>query len=308
MSGLLRPCRIEGRGRTRYRTEVRHARLEHVGLTAVRLGGPARVRVSAEKDISLVQVPMRGAFATDYGGGRVEQFAQGRAAQIVGADAPIQLDFQPGTRMLIIDLRPPQLEVMGGAARFFRLARRSPVLPLNNKRAAQLLRLLEFLLTEIEMSDDLPSSPVAARMEQMLIAVIGALLDDDAETPASAALLPALGRAEAFMAAHLDADLSPDQIAAAAGISTRSLHRLFRIHRATTPVLTLKQMRLDRVRADIMAGRVGPDGLTGLAMRCGINHMGLFAADFRNRFGCLPSRMLADYRAGAACNDTGHIL
>ena len=69
MSGLLRPCRVQGRARTRYRTEILHGKLDCVGLTSVSLGGPAQVRVSGEKGISLLQIPLRGGFAATDGRG-----------------------------------------------------------------------------------------------------------------------------------------------------------------------------------------------------------------------------------------------
>ncbi|CAM3366203.1 AraC family transcriptional regulator [Paracoccus nototheniae] len=296
MSGLLRPCKVQGRARTRYRTEVLHGRLGQVGLTTVSLGGEAQVRVSAEKGISLLQIPLRGAFsATDRYGGQM-QFAEGRAAQIVGPDSEIQLDFRPDTRMLIVDLCAPQLEAIGGRALFSRVARDRPAMPLTGQGAARLLRLLDFLLAEVGAGTPHPEADL--RLEQALILLIGAFLQTEAPDPARpVGPLPlSLRRAEGFMAAHLDLDLTPARIAEAAGTSLRSLHRVFRTHRATTPLLALKSMRLDRARDEIAAGRVGGDGLTGLALRCGFNHMGLFAADFRQRFGQLPSRMAQDRR------------
>ncbi|WP_374300795.1 AraC family transcriptional regulator [Paracoccus sp. (in: a-proteobacteria)] len=289
MSGLLRPCRVEGRARTRYRTEVLHGRLDRVGLTTVSLGGAAQVRVSAEKGISLLQIPLRGGFsATDRRGGTLH-FAQGIAAQLVGPDAPVRLDFQPGTRMLIVDLGPQHLDAIGGAALFSRIARDRPSVALTGEVAARMLRLLDFLLEDIEMQQG--ESGTEAGMEQALIAVIGALLDQGGARDGGPDPSPGLlRRAERFMSAHLDMDLTPALIAEAAGTSTRSLHRAFRSHRGVTPMVALKAMRLDRARADIEAGRIGTDGLTGLAMRCGFNHMGLFAADYRQRFGVLPSQ------------------
>ncbi|MTE01586.1 helix-turn-helix domain-containing protein [Paracoccus sp. YIM 132242] len=308
MSGLLRPCRVEGRARTRYRTEVLHGRLDRVGLTSVSLGGPAQVRVSAEKGISLLQVPLRGGFAATDRRGATRHFSQGAAAQIVAPDAPVLLEFQPGTRMLIVDLGPQQLEAMGGAALFSRIARDRPAVALTSGAAARMLRLLTFLLAEIEMQQaDAPAdAAIEAAMEQALVAVIGAMLDGGRADLRPAAADPGpdmLRRAEAFMAAHLDLDLTPARIAEAAGTSLRSLHRAFRVHRGTTPLTALKAMRLDRARAEIEAGRIGGDGLTGLAMRCGFGHMGLFAADYRQRFGVLPSRMAQGRQRGGLFQD-----
>lgn len=301
MSSLLRPCRVQGRARTRYKTEVLHGRLDCVGLTSVSLGGPAQVRVSAEKGISLLQIPLRGSFAATDGRGATHRFVHGGAAHIVAPDAPILLDFEPGTRMLIIDLRQEQLEAVGGSSLFTRLARDRPSLALTSTAAGRMLRLLNFLLGEIEMDEahGRIDRGVEAALEQALITVIGTALDAVCAdlSPAQSNSGPdMLRRAERFMAAHLDMDLTPALIAEAAGTSTRSLHRAFRSYRTTSPLIALKALRLNRARAEIEAGRIGSDGLTGVAMRCGFTHMGQFSSDYRQRFGVLPSQAAKEWR------------
>jgi AraC-like DNA-binding protein len=295
MSDLLRPCRVRGSARTRYQTEILHGRLDRVGLTSVSLGGPAQVQVSAEKGISLLQIPLHGGFSATDKRGATRLFTQGETAQIVAPDTPLVLDFQPGTRMLIVDLGSQHLEAIGGAALFSRIARDHPAVGLTGATAARMLRLLNFLLIEIEMQPACPGADSATKsaMEQALLAVIGAMLDmshSDTRQREDDFGSDLLRRAESFMAAHLDLALTPIQIAEAARTSVRSLHRAFRNHRGTTPLAALRGMRLDHIRAEIEAGRIGCNGLTGLAMRCGFNHMGLFAADYRERFGVLPSK------------------
>ena len=300
MSGLLRPCRVQGRARTRYRTEILHGKLDCVGLTSVSLGGPAQVRVSGEKGISLLQIPLRGGFAATDGRGATHHFVRGGAAHVVAPDSSVLLDFQPGTRMLIVDLRQQQLDAMGGAALFMRVARDRPSVSLSSATAARMLRLLDYLLAEIEMQqvEGQADRGVEAAMEQALITVIGTALDAGCaglSLPGADSCPDILRRAEHFMAAHLDMELTPALIAEAAGTSTRSLYRAFRCHRATTPLMALKALRLDRARAEIEAGRTGSDGLTGLAMRCGFGHMGQFSSDYRQRFGILPSHAAKEH-------------
>ena len=58
----------------------------------------------------------------------------------------------------------------------------------------------------------------------------------------------------------------------------------------TSPLAYLHDLRLDRVRVDLAAG-AGP--VTDVAMRWGLHHMGRFAADYKRRFGELPSQTAA---------------
>lgn len=302
MSSLLRPCRAEERRGARYRTEVLHERMGSLGLTAVRIGGHARIRVAPDRSLSLLQIPIAGAFASHLARQDSERYAAGACAQLVDASAPLELDFDEATRMLIIDLTPAQIEAFGGAAAV-RAGRGQRRVSLETTGGARLMRVARFVLAEIEAG---PLGEAAADLgrglEQAMIAAIGGALD--AETPAprpreAAAATGPLARAERFMREHLDQPLTPAEIAAAAGLSPRSLHRLFRAHRGATPLAAFKEMRLERVHAEILSGRCPPNGLTALAMDWGFNHAGLFAADYRRKFGRAPSETLRERARGA---------
>ena len=66
-----------------------------------------------------------------------------------------------------------------------------------------------------------------------------------------------------------------------------------------TPLSAFKDMRLARVHEEILSGRCPPSGLTTLALEWGFNHSGLFAADYRRKFGQSPSDTLRARQAGS---------
>ena len=95
-----------------------------------------------------------------------------------------------------------------------------------------------------------------------------------------------LRAAVAFIEANLAEHLSLAGIAAAAGCSTRTLSSAFRTRLGLTPMSYVRDLRLDRIREDILATG---DPVGTIAYRWGVTHLGRFAGAYRNRFAELPS-------------------
>lgn len=106
----------------------------------------------------------------------------------------------------------------------------------------------------------------------------------DAETAGSdARRLEAMLR---YMEQRLAAPVSLYDLAAAAGVSTRTLNSLCHRHFGETPMNLLRNMRLDAVRSRLLAQ---PDSnITSVAMEFGFGHVGRFASYYAERFGELP--------------------
>ncbi|OII62363.1 transcriptional regulator [Streptomyces sp. CC53] len=83
------------------------------------------------------------------------------------------------------------------------------------------------------------------------------------------------------------------ELAALARVSARRLQESFRAHVGTTPMGYVRDIRLERVRAELRAAEPG-GGLTvsEVAWRWGFTHLGRFAASYRGRFGEAPSQTL----------------
>ncbi|WP_344411955.1 helix-turn-helix transcriptional regulator, partial [Pseudonocardia ailaonensis] len=84
------------------------------------------------------------------------------------------------------------------------------------------------------------------------------------------------------------AELTLADLAAAVGVTARSLQRGFRETLGVSPMAYVRGARLDRVHAELQAAQ-GPAAVTGVATRWGFFHLGRFAAQYRERFGELPS-------------------
>src|SRR4029078_5881038 len=71
----------------------------------------------------------------------------------------------------------------------------------------------------------------------------------------------------------------------------RTLHKRFRRFLSCTPMEFLRDLRLDRVRQDLLEASPGAN-ITEVAMRWGLTHLGRFAARYRERYGESPSATL----------------
>jgi transcriptional regulator GlxA family with amidase domain len=108
----------------------------------------------------------------------------------------------------------------------------------------------------------------------------------DAQRGCEETSLRQLRRAEEFMRERLDAPLSLDEVARAAGLTRRGLGLLFRRYRDLAPGEVLRNMRLDAAHAQL--ARHDGASVTEVALNCGFSHLSRFAACYRERFGKLP--------------------
>jgi AraC-like DNA-binding protein len=100
---------------------------------------------------------------------------------------------------------------------------------------------------------------------------------------------------------------SIDELAAACGVTRRTLEKHFRQFTCRTPSQVRREARLDWVRRELL--RAQPDGsVTDLAERCGFNHLGRFAAAYKMRYGESPSATLQRRRQALVSGRSEHTI
>lgn len=162
-------------------------------------------------------------------------------------------------------------------------------------RAANLSRVLPALQAE-SPQDRLLAVPVRLRkLEQALItAVVVAAAEAslaNADAPASCNLEPL----KAWVRANLCERIQTADLAAAMGVSTKALTRLFaRI--GCTPQEFVRSQRLEQAHA-LLCHPLTPTSVTDAAYAVGYSHLGLFSRQYRRRYGELPSETLARHAA-----------
>lgn len=94
-----------------------------------------------------------------------------------------------------------------------------------------------------------------------------------------------------FMQEHIAEPISLNDIATAAKVSVRTLQEGFRQFRNTSPMAFLHDMRMAAAHHDLLGGHTERT-VADVAAKWGFRHLGRFAAEYKKRFGRLPSQTL----------------
>jgi transcriptional regulator GlxA family with amidase domain len=103
---------------------------------------------------------------------------------------------------------------------------------------------------------------------------------------------PRLAPVVAYLEAHADEPLTPQELARVGCMSVRALHAAFQQALGETPMSYLRRVRLDRARAELLRSDPARVRVTDVAVRWGFCPQSRFAQQYRDRFGELPSRTL----------------
>jgi transcriptional regulator GlxA family with amidase domain len=94
------------------------------------------------------------------------------------------------------------------------------------------------------------------------------------------------------MEENLSSPIGICDVVASSGVSLRTLYHGFHTCHGVAPMTWLKQRRLSKVHDELRLADPGAVNVTEVATRWGFFHLGRFAADYRARFGLLPSQTL----------------
>jgi AraC-like DNA-binding protein len=114
----------------------------------------------------------------------------------------------------------------------------------------------------------------------------------DEPLPRRGAVLPRhVRRVREYLRAHAHEPVNAAKLAEVAGCSLRGLYAGFQDFCGVSPMQYLREVRLERVRADLLAGGLSAN-VSGIALRWGFAHLGRFSAEYKARFGEHPSETL----------------
>ncbi len=268
-----------------------------VSLNYVQYGPAVQIDPGYLRDFFLLQIPLRGGAEIRCGAQQV--MATTRLASLPSPTEPLAMRWADDSPHLILRL--------GRAAVLAQLAAllQAPVhdalvfdlgVPLDDPALAALLQFIAYLRSSLDAGSALaPGSLLAQHAEAYLLTslLLSASHNHSAALAGQAqrSLLPrSVRRAQDYMAGHADQVLTLAAVCNAAGCSARSLQQAFRQHLGQGPMDFLRDLRLDRVRAELLSADAS---VRATAERYGFLHLGHFAAQYRSRFGERPSDTLA---------------
>lgn len=205
------------------------------------------------------------------------------------ANRPLSGQFSPDCEQFVVRIDKTRLASFGG--------RRDP--KLRTRMDLRSPRLLPWVSTLRNLVTDSATvhliqedARVAADYEQLLLRLLLTAQEDREPRRIQGHVRPAsVHRAAGFIEANAAAPITLADIAAAAGVPERTLHDAYCRFEGMSPMRHLRNLRLDRVRAQLIAGGPGAS-VTGIALAGGFTHLGRFAQAYAERFGERPSETL----------------
>lgn len=98
-------------------------------------------------------------------------------------------------------------------------------------------------------------------------------------------------RAESYIEAHWNEQISIEKLSRATAASARSIFHHFKISRGQSPMSFVKDVRLQHAR-EMLQQAGSSHSVTDTAVACGFGNLGHFSSDYFKRFNELPSETL----------------
>ncbi|MGI5217954.1 AraC family transcriptional regulator [Nocardia sp. CA-290969] len=297
MGGILRDHRLDpGAG-------VMDARCDFLGFGGIALaqlqyGVQVRVRSEPTETFRLVQIPLAGRVLVRAGS--LDIASDTTVASVPEPDEPLDMNAHDSSRHLLVRFDRHALD-----AHLLRILGRPSERPLRMSQAMRLrspavrswLETLRMLHRDAAGPGLLRDSRLGPHFEQLIMSqFLLAQPNSYSEVllggGAGNAMPRPIRRAEQLIAERARDLPTVADIAAAVGVSVRTLQEGFRRYLDTTPTERLREARLVGVHADLAAADPTTSTVAAIAADWGFWHLGRFSALYRKRWGVNPSTTL----------------
>jgi AraC-like DNA-binding protein len=280
ISAFLKPFSIEASANGAYDARVCHRRLHNTELTLIDYGNSIRLDAGRMKRFHLVHIPLRGGYWFDLDGER--QHVGIGQAHVIRPDLHLRMDWSSACRLLV--LRTTDARLAERAAQLEGGSNRGGVMSCMRGPGASLGRTVEFLTGELMEGGLLRTGTQAAETVDTLL--IGALVHAMSGTwkGSTRDQNECVALAQAYIVSNLRSDLSSAAIAAACGLSARSLFRAYRALCGTSPMAWARNLRLQRVRAELQRPDFIGRTISQIASDWSFTHFGHFCDTYRRLY------------------------
>ncbi|THF62165.1 AraC family transcriptional regulator [Pseudothauera rhizosphaerae] len=278
-----------------------HQPLGAVSFSEMRYGAEVSVAPGCLQSFFLVQVPASGHDRMRVDG--AELLCDPRHATIHAPDSRLDMHWSADCSKFVVRIEREALErhaslltgrEAAGTVSFL------PVADLASPMVHAWVRTARHMFDELRCNPALADEPlVRSQIEQLLLTTALNWLPGSfvaaAPCPARTVLPRHVRQAEEYMRACPEQPITVDMLAQRIGVSGRTLYDGFRKFLGVSPMRHLRDLRMERVRADLL-DPARPASVTALAMHWGFFQLGRFAIDYRRRYGESPHETLAKSR------------
>jgi AraC-like DNA-binding protein len=259
--------------------------------------GEVRINVPNMANIYLCEINLAGQMAV--GQMRADRAFRPGEIYMINANGPHTKVWQTDGRQMMI--KTHQTDMEAALERRIGMPVRDPLVfdqtpcPLSGG-VATLGKMIDLLAQDLELEGSFFGGAGSGDAKQMLLdMMLNALPHNYTHllSDTSLTLRPRHVRhAAAYIHSHSREVVGLDDMVRASGVSRRSLHAGFRKYYGVTPMVYLRNVRLDNARLVLKQQGVGNVSVTEVALDCGFNHLSKFAQAYKERFGALPSGTL----------------
>ena len=282
-------------GRSKFSGAVRLCPLPRVNVFEVKAEA-LEVILEREPGFLGVTIPVGGGFVS-FDGRRKSEHLPAQSAHVLKPESDFRIQM-PSSRVLVTNFNPPilsEFEAVLDSRAAAAVRAENPLLNLCTREGRSFLRYAHYMWNELNRESSLMQSPLTLRhLEGALFALFAEAIQPE-ESDGHGRRLSAPGKlvaAEEFMRANLGNPISVADIASAAGVSTRTLYRLFTDTHGTSPGQLLKNWRIEAVRDALEDADAGRTTVAEVALAHGFYHPSQFARDYHRAHGELPSATL----------------
>jgi AraC-like DNA-binding protein len=283
----------------RFAASLHGVRLRDVSLLHVDLGIAATLDIPCMGPYFAVHMPTNGRAVCTHDGGEFE--ANPVRAVVTSPGMSLTMQFAYDSPQLILRIEQEALvrhltRMLGGSLNQPIVF--EPEMDLTTDIAMRWTGAIQLMHAEVYYKDSLVARGQGiGSLEELLMSTLLLLQPsnhhDHLVLPIEQAGRRVVREALDFMEAHLRDKITMADVARGVHMSIRAVQQGFREELGTTPMLYLRDRRLERARADLTDG-LPSDGVTvtEVAERWGFHHLGGFAVLYRKRWGESPSETL----------------
>ena len=281
---------------------------KHSSLNTLFYGSEVTVEPKIMEDVFNVQVQMSGRTVTTCG--KDTNTIEPGFAAVLSPSQYVRMDWTHDSKMTIFSVAREAIERTLMEIFENHLSRPvtfAPVMQVGSAHASSFWRLLQFLQNEMQQTGLALHAPQAElHLEKCLIHSLLFTQEhnysDALRRGLSAAVPKHVKRAEEYFHCNIHKKLTIDELAAAAGVSGRTLFVAFKKFRGASPVKYLGDIRMEKFREGLLAARSAQNTVKDVASNFGYTQLGRLSVEYKRKFGESPSETLRSRQICAAAN------
>lgn len=268
-----------------------------VSFNFLRYGADVAVRAGVFDRFLMVEVPLRGVATIHYGNQSLA--SGGDVGAVVSATRPVRSRWSADADRLMVQVDRGSLERFATTVVGHSLAQPLEfqlALNLRDGIGAGLRGFINYVVEQLCSNNLFERYPLVR--QQVSRTVFTMLLNgqphsysNEIRAVAAPGAPRPIERAYQYIMAHYDREITIDEVVEVSGMSLRSLYAGFKRYKGVSPMLALKNRRLEAAREDLLWADP-QDSVTRIALKWGFAHLGNFSHDYYRRFGERPSETL----------------